>query len=265
MAAILEPVLWETHSRPQLGDRPQALINKQLVESCDILVGASWTRLGTQTGQAESGTAEEIEEFRMAGKPVLLYFSSAPVVLDNVDKDQYERLREYRDKMKAAGLISSYDEIAGFRELLLRHLNGTLSDMHTGGPPPAPKPVDVPVAESDQAKALRIFKENFSAFVRRLQAEWSSERDSGPYSTDEGRSIMRGARAELLNFRSQITKDGSGKLTAALDEAMKRVRELERHDLVMDGGISFRKFLDLGDSVLESLKVADTLLESDSS
>lgn len=71
-AAIVEPVLWETHSRPAFGDRPQEIINTQLVSSCDLVIGAFWTRLGTPTGVAESGTAEEIEQFRAAGKPVLL-------------------------------------------------------------------------------------------------------------------------------------------------------------------------------------------------
>lgn len=81
-SVVLLPVMWETHSTPEMGDRPQAILNKQLVASCDLLVGAFWTRIGTHTGVSESGTIEEIEEIRKAGKPVLLYFSSQPVVLD---------------------------------------------------------------------------------------------------------------------------------------------------------------------------------------
>jgi hypothetical protein len=34
------------------------------VESGDILMGVFWTRLGTPTGKAPSGTVEEIEHFR---------------------------------------------------------------------------------------------------------------------------------------------------------------------------------------------------------
>ena len=45
-AAIIEPVLWETHARPEFGNRPQALINQQLVEHCDIVIGAFWTNGG---------------------------------------------------------------------------------------------------------------------------------------------------------------------------------------------------------------------------
>lgn len=95
-AAVIEPVLWETHSRPDLAGRPQAIINKQLVANCDLVIGAFWTRLGTPTGESVSGTAEEIEQFRAAGKPVLLYFSSAPVVPEGLDATQYAALTEYR-------------------------------------------------------------------------------------------------------------------------------------------------------------------------
>jgi hypothetical protein len=109
--AVLEPVLWETHARPEMGDRPQAIINTQLVDNCDILIGTFWTRLGTSTGKALSGTAEEIEEFRAKGKPVLLYFSSAPAVPDSLDLDQYRALTEYRESLEGAGLYFRYESI----------------------------------------------------------------------------------------------------------------------------------------------------------
>jgi hypothetical protein len=262
-AAILEPVLWETHARPELGARPQAIINKQIVKRCDVLVGAFWTRLGTHTGQAESGTAEEIDEFRAAGKPVLLYFSSAPVVLDSVDEEQYRRLREYRDKMKSEGVLFSYESIGEFRDLLLRHLTATITEIHRGTPSAPPAPIDDSTPETDAQKAVRLFGNELASFVRRLASEWSSERDSEPYTDNEGRSIMRGARGEILNFRSQITKDPSGRLTGALDEALKRVRQLEKHQLVMDGGISWGEFWALGDSVVEALQQAAKTFEDD--
>jgi hypothetical protein len=77
--ACILPMRWELDAYPALGDRPQALLNKQLVSQCDLLIGTFWTRIGSPTGVARSGTAEEIAEFRDAGKPILLYFSSAPI------------------------------------------------------------------------------------------------------------------------------------------------------------------------------------------
>lgn len=100
---VLLPVLWETHTTPIMGDRPQEIINKQIVNNSDILIGTFWTRIGTKTGKAESGTVEEIKEFIKSGKPVLLYFSSRPVELDSVDQDQYARLKHLRKNVKKKG------------------------------------------------------------------------------------------------------------------------------------------------------------------
>lgn len=61
-----------------------------------ILVAVFWTRLGTDTGEYASGTMEEVEEFRAAGKPVLLYFSSGPIAPERIDSEQHEDLLAVR-------------------------------------------------------------------------------------------------------------------------------------------------------------------------
>lgn len=71
---VFLPVMWETHATPQSGLRPQEVINKHLVEQCDLLIGMFWTRFGTNTGVAVSGTVEEVDQFVNTGKPALLYF-----------------------------------------------------------------------------------------------------------------------------------------------------------------------------------------------
>ena len=93
---VLMPIGWETHSTPAMGDRAQAIINKQLLETCDLLVAVFWTRLGSPTGVADSGTVEEINEHLAAGRPAMIYFSVVPVRLDSVDEQQYEKLRAFK-------------------------------------------------------------------------------------------------------------------------------------------------------------------------
>ena len=105
---MLLPVMWERDATPEMGDRPQGIINKQLVDASDILVGIFWTRLGTPTSEAESGTAEEIERFIRDGKPVLIYFSQEPVVPNSIDAAEYERLNAFRENLKARGLFDGY-------------------------------------------------------------------------------------------------------------------------------------------------------------
>jgi hypothetical protein len=69
---VLLPLRWETHTAPEYGVRPQEVINKQIVDDCDLLVGIFWTRIGSPTGIADSGTLEEIERVAKSGKPVML-------------------------------------------------------------------------------------------------------------------------------------------------------------------------------------------------
>src|SRR5216684_9295766 len=61
MGVMLEPIRWETHAYPATGDYPQGIINRQIVDDCDVVVGLFWSRLGTATPTAASGTIEEIE------------------------------------------------------------------------------------------------------------------------------------------------------------------------------------------------------------
>ena len=119
---VLLPVGWETHSVPEMGDRPQAIINKQILYDCDLLVGVFWTRIGTATTEYASGTVEEIEEHVKTGKPTMLYFSGAPVIQDSVDPNQYLRLREFRQSCQARGLYESYTDIQDFRTKFYRQL-----------------------------------------------------------------------------------------------------------------------------------------------
>ncbi|MXO85249.1 DUF4062 domain-containing protein [Altererythrobacter aurantiacus] len=125
---VLLPVGWETHSAPALGDRPQKLINDRVLEHCDLLVGVFWTRLGTPTGEAASGTVEEIRRHMAAGKPVMVYFSQQPVAPDSLDRSQYDALQDFKAWCAEQGLIHSYDTQDEFRVAFARHLQLTLRD-----------------------------------------------------------------------------------------------------------------------------------------
>jgi hypothetical protein len=125
---MLTPVSWDTHSAPDLSDRPQELINRRVLKHCDLLVGIFWTRLGTPTGKAASGTVEEIQEHLSAGKPAMVYFSRAPVIPDSVDQAQYEAVREFKQWCRSRGLVLEYDDLEDFERQFRRHLALILKD-----------------------------------------------------------------------------------------------------------------------------------------
>jgi hypothetical protein len=126
---ILQPVGWDTHATPQMGDRPQAIINKQVLNGCDLLIAVFWTRIGTSTKFAASGTVEEIEEHLKANGEALIYFSSAPVRLDSVEQDQYDALQAFKRVVSERGLIQQYEDLNSFKSLVSRQLAQTVIRM----------------------------------------------------------------------------------------------------------------------------------------
>ena len=125
---VLLPAGWETHAVPEMGDRPQAIINKQVLNNCDLLIGVFWTRIGTPTGDYASGSVEEIEEHIKAGRPTMLYFSSAPVVPESIEPEQYASLQEFKRSCQTRGLYESYADLQEFRTKLYRQLQLKLNN-----------------------------------------------------------------------------------------------------------------------------------------
>jgi hypothetical protein len=126
---MLNPIRWETHSYPASGDRPQAIVNRQIVDEGDFLIGIFGNRLGTPTGEAQSGTIEEIERFRKARKNVALYFSTADVPR-NADRDQLKALENYERERRKDTLYSTFRTSEELRQLVSQHLPRIVSEVH---------------------------------------------------------------------------------------------------------------------------------------
>jgi hypothetical protein len=120
---VLLPVRWETHVFPVANRRPQATINAQLVDSSDILVGVFWTRMGTSTGVAVSGTVEEIDRFAAAGKPSMIYFSQRPVNPATIDVAQLGQLKDFKAETYEVSLTGTFVSPEDFQHQLYRHLS----------------------------------------------------------------------------------------------------------------------------------------------
>lgn len=129
------PVKWETHATPEAGVRPQSAINHQLATNSDLLIGMFWTKLGTNTGVAESGTVEEIDQFVSAGKPAMLYFSSGPVDPNKIDLKQHKKLRQFKNETYRTALVGGFSSIPEFQNTLLRDLTNQIRQIRSGRRP----------------------------------------------------------------------------------------------------------------------------------
>ena len=119
---VLMPIAWETHSTPEMGDRGQAIINRQVLDKCDLLVAVFWTRLGSPTRDSASGTVEEIRKHLAAHRPAMIYFSGAPVDPESIDPEQYKALKAFRKECENNGLIAKYDSMEDCANQFSRHL-----------------------------------------------------------------------------------------------------------------------------------------------
>jgi hypothetical protein len=127
IGARVEAVRWERHSRPELGDHPQDVLNRQLVDDCDLGIAVFWSRAGTPTLAHDSGSVEEIERLHGRGAPVCVYFSSAPIPQVALRDDQFERLMAVRKRYETRGLLGTFATTAELGRAFQLHLTDVIA------------------------------------------------------------------------------------------------------------------------------------------
>lgn len=219
---MLLPVGWETDVAPEMGDAPQSIINKRILNDADLLVGIFWTRIGTPTANYASGAVEEIEEHLGAGKPAMLYFSSAPAALDSVDPDQYRALKTFKDSCKSRGVFQVYASIDDFRRQFARQLQITMNT----------ECADTDSVSTSTSSTTQAPSELSSEATRLLKAA----------SVSPGGAIYRmlyGGGAEIQANDEVFNADVSPRTMALWESA---IEELEQRGLVKAAGTAREVF-----------------------
>lgn len=119
---MLNPIGWENNVAPQMGNRPQEIINKSILNNSDILIGIFWTRLGSPTGEYVSGTVEEIYKHCENNKLASIYISKKSYP-DNIDLEQLQLLRDQTQIWLKEGLLDFYDNHSLFKKKIKDHLS----------------------------------------------------------------------------------------------------------------------------------------------
>jgi hypothetical protein len=151
---VILPLRWETHTAPEYNVRPQEAINRRIVDDCDLVVGIFWTKLGTPTGEADSGTLEEIERVAKAGKPVMLYFSHVPVDPNRVDLRQMERLKSFKEGILSNALVETYGSSLDFRDKFANQLELKIRDLQKADEVGQPLPLDLQFLSPQTAEPI---------------------------------------------------------------------------------------------------------------
>lgn len=127
--ARVEFTNWRTHSHPAAGGRPQELLNKQVVDKSDIVVGIFNTRFGSPTGKADSGTEEEIRRSIKKGKTVMVYFANRPTPKQRKARNEFARIEKFKRKLGKDALYHTYTDMTSFEDAFRQHLAGAMNEL----------------------------------------------------------------------------------------------------------------------------------------
>lgn len=161
LRVMLLPVLWETHSRADLGAHPQELLDQQIVDGADVVVGVFWTRIGSLLPDGTPATVHELERVVAAGKPALLYFSNQPAVPASIDPQQMQAVTDFKQRARDWGIYREYDTVPTLIERLKSDLLRTVRDRLDLPTPEAPVMSDDgdvarPVASVERRESSRV-------------------------------------------------------------------------------------------------------------
>ena len=126
----LEPIMWETHSRPAFGNDPQDVLNDQFPDDYDVFLGILWGHIGTPTPRAESGTLEEFERAFERYKndkdsiELMVYFKDEGIPPSKTDPAQLAQVQKFKKSLgEKGGLYSTFEDASSFESSLRAHLS----------------------------------------------------------------------------------------------------------------------------------------------
>jgi hypothetical protein len=137
---------------PIHGSRAQALINEQIFDESDFVVALFWTKFGTPTGVADSGTEEEIERAIEQKKHLMLYFSDAPIEPTRLNAEDYQKVKAFRKKHQDNGMYKMYNSTEQFHEVFQSNLSKFMNDLLAGKLGSKPKDLQSKAIKPEEEK-----------------------------------------------------------------------------------------------------------------
>lgn len=128
--AVVLPLRWKLHSAAEHGARPQASLNAQLVAGADIVIALFWHRLGSDTGEAASGTVEELEEAHRRGAYAAILRCTRPVPRA-ADPEQLANLNHFFNEIGAGSLVLDYEDEASLGRHVEAIVNRAIAERST--------------------------------------------------------------------------------------------------------------------------------------
>lgn len=126
----LDLIKWETDAHPGFGDYSQDVINTQINDDYDVFIAIFWSKIGTSTQSAISGT---VEEFDRAYKrhlndnnsiDIMIYFKDQAIPPSKMNFIELQKIQELKTQLgEKGGLYWTFDSTEDFESLLRSHLS----------------------------------------------------------------------------------------------------------------------------------------------
>lgn len=184
---VLLPLHWSDNSYPGVGQHPQKMLDRQLVDKSDMLVCIFGSKIGTATDTSDSGSIEEIEEHIKTGKHVMIFFKQQGDLL-HADLAQIKKLQDFRTRIQNKAMWCEYEDAGQFGELFSDKLTLFLNDNWLKQQPIA--------TSSVQRSQLELSEEETLIFSR-----WANDKYNTPYMAIQ----LRGGLQISLAYRFGVT------------------------------------------------------------
>jgi hypothetical protein len=271
--ALLHPVMWEHTAVPELGSHPQSILNSSIIGKSDLLIAMLWTKLGTPTATASSGTLEEIREFMNTKGPkrVMLYFCIRDLPYDTNPLD-IVKLKEFKSEMRSQGLYHEYSSVQQFESDIYRHLDAKV-DAFLNGQLPIPKPekvvgVGVNTGRSGATANTDLAPIEFGSTFSEIAAQFHSMMEqlqllgAGPHKyLDLGANLyfsVANALDRYLTFSAMALDEPDRAVIASLSANLKR---LASNKSQYRSHLPFSEFWRKGQQLAEDLKAHSDYVE----
>lgn len=152
----LNPVDWTKNSYADSGDRPQALLNKQLVDKADIVIAIFKERYGTPTKEYGSGTEEEIMLALNAGKRVMLYCCSCKNKNILEEDEERRKIADLKERVQNKVLYKEYDDITDLRKILNHNLGHLVFELEDSAKTSSNMDISICCIDENNLKTSRL-------------------------------------------------------------------------------------------------------------
>ena len=124
-----ETFMWENDVLPDMGKNGQEIIDEHIIDSnYDIFIGIMKNRYGHPTKKAGSGTEHEFNDalLRKENNPqypqILFFFGKELIDPDNFNQAQYNKVKEFKSKVRELGIYTDFEDINNFEASLKNQL-----------------------------------------------------------------------------------------------------------------------------------------------